>query len=423
MMKKIKVSVIIPIYNMEKYLRECLNSVVNQTLDGVEVICINNGCTDSSEQIIAEFLENSGSVKLVKIDLEKNIRPAGAINLGLENANGKYVCVLDADDYYKNENVLKTVVDKVEKYDVDGALFEAETFFESDRIRDEYLRIGGRYRQSEDLKEEVYDGVHVYEKMIEEVDFAPTVWRQIWRSDFLKKNGLKCSERTKGWYDYLFTFCVMLSARRVLYIPESMYMYRMREGAYSSHTYDMERLLAHFYCYRDGMQYIEDVDCNDICLDKSVMFFAKTLINTIKTNAIKLIKEGVDFAFELKDKPIDWIHLNLLLTEGHGYIDRLFTPKEYNALNRATDIVIYGAGAAGQDLARLLEQFGLKDYKFAVTRKRETDSQDILEIGDVSAQSNDVVIVLAATKKYRKEMMNTLNNLGIKDCICLSNSI
>lgn len=92
----IKVSIIVPVYNSEKYLKKCLDSLVNQTLDDIEIIVINDGSSDNSEKIITNYQINDSRIKLIN---KKNGGQASARNLGLKVACGEYVIFIDSDDY------------------------------------------------------------------------------------------------------------------------------------------------------------------------------------------------------------------------------------------------------------------------------------------------------------------------------------
>ncbi len=92
-----KVSIIIPVYNREKYLRKCLDSVVSQTLKDIEIICVNDCSTDNSLSILKEFANNDSRIKI--IDLKKNMKPGGARNRGMEIVSSDYIMFVDSDDY------------------------------------------------------------------------------------------------------------------------------------------------------------------------------------------------------------------------------------------------------------------------------------------------------------------------------------
>ena len=92
----INVSIVIPVYNVEKYLKQCLESVVNQTLDKIEVICINDGSTDNSLNILKEYEKKYNNIIIID---QENKGPGFARNIGMKRASGKYIYFLDSDDY------------------------------------------------------------------------------------------------------------------------------------------------------------------------------------------------------------------------------------------------------------------------------------------------------------------------------------
>lgn len=92
----IKVSVIIPVYNVEKYLEECLDSIINQTLKEIEIICIDDGSTDSSLNVLENYKKKDKRIIVLQ---QQNLGAGAARNKGLDLARGKYLSFLDADDF------------------------------------------------------------------------------------------------------------------------------------------------------------------------------------------------------------------------------------------------------------------------------------------------------------------------------------
>ena len=125
-----KISVIIPIYNSEKYLRECLDSVLSQTLADIEVICINDGSVDGSLDILKEYDEKDK--RIVVIDKE-NEGAAVARILGINKASGEFVCFMDSDDLYPTDDVLETLYSKAKENNVLVAGGEFSVFDENIR--------------------------------------------------------------------------------------------------------------------------------------------------------------------------------------------------------------------------------------------------------------------------------------------------
>ena len=92
----IKVSVIVPIYNVKRYLAKCLDSIISQTLKDIEIICVNDGSTDGSEKVLAEYAKKDSRIKIVN---RKNGGLSAARNTGMPYATGKYIGFVDSDDY------------------------------------------------------------------------------------------------------------------------------------------------------------------------------------------------------------------------------------------------------------------------------------------------------------------------------------
>lgn len=95
-MEKIKISVIVPVFNAEKYLKMCLNSLVSQTLKNIEIICIDDGSTDNSLAILDKFKSKDDRIKIIK---QKNYGVSMARNNGISEAQGEYIGFVDADDW------------------------------------------------------------------------------------------------------------------------------------------------------------------------------------------------------------------------------------------------------------------------------------------------------------------------------------
>ena len=98
-----KVSVILPIYNVEKYLRKCLDSVINQTLKDIEIICVNDSSTDECENIILEYAKKDGRIKI--INNEKNCGIGFSRNIGISESSGEYISFIDSDDYIEKDYI------------------------------------------------------------------------------------------------------------------------------------------------------------------------------------------------------------------------------------------------------------------------------------------------------------------------------
>ena len=114
-MSNIKVSIIIPIYNVEQYLRECLDSVINQTLKNIEIICVNDGSKDNSLEILQEYEKKDK--RIIIID-KKNSGYGHSMNVGINKATGEYIGIVEPDDYVKT-NMFEKLYNKANELNLD----------------------------------------------------------------------------------------------------------------------------------------------------------------------------------------------------------------------------------------------------------------------------------------------------------------
>ena len=168
-MEFIKVSVIVPVYNVKSYLNECLDSLLSQTLDGIEIIMVNDGSTDGSESVAAEYADRYSNFKLIN---RENGGLSAARNTGLDMAKGKYVYFLDSDDFIA-ANTLEILYNKAESNDLDQVRFSA--YFFEDGTKDykwtrDTDRVGYKLVGS---YPEVMTGPEYYQLAIDNNDYNP----------------------------------------------------------------------------------------------------------------------------------------------------------------------------------------------------------------------------------------------------------
>lgn len=171
-----KISIIVPIYNSEKYFKKCIESLVNQTFKDIEIILVNDGSTDNSEKIIDEYIEKYPD--LIKKINKENGGQASARNLGLKNAKGKYIFFIDSDDYIE-ENACEILYEYITKGDYDAVLFDY-------------------YITTKDNKKEVNVLPNKNDKDIispkEYFLSTPAPWNKLYKRKFLIENNFKLPE-------------------------------------------------------------------------------------------------------------------------------------------------------------------------------------------------------------------------------------
>ena len=198
-----RVSVIIPVYNVENYLRKCLNSLVNQTLKDIEIIVVNDGTLDNSQEIIDEYVKKYPK-KVVSI-IQENGGQGAARNTGLLHAKGEYIGYVDSDDYVE-ENMYEELYKKAKEEDSDIVICGNNV------VKENY-----EFLSKEDVDKEFLLG-----KM--------AVWNKIYKKNIIVDN--KIQFRSKVWYEDLdFTMKVYFSSKKISYVDKPLYNYLLREGS------------------------------------------------------------------------------------------------------------------------------------------------------------------------------------------------
>lgn len=222
-----KFSVIIPVYNVEAYLRDCLDSVLNQTCADWQAICVNDGSTDGSAVILNEYAARESRVKVVT---QPNGGLSAARNTGIKAAKGEYVLFLDSDDWLE-ENALEVLSANLDGEDM--LCFSGRRYFESDRA----------CHDADQLNAQTYlSGMDYYnENALSIRDFAfVCVVLRIYNREFLSRHDLQFKE---GIFheDNLFTPLACYYAGKVKVINECLYDYRVRSNSITT-TVNIKRL-------------------------------------------------------------------------------------------------------------------------------------------------------------------------------------
>lgn len=220
-------SVIIPVYNVELYLRDCLDSVLHQTFADWEAVCVNDGSTDSSAAILAEYVEKDNRFKMIA---QVNEGLSSARNTGIKEAKGDYILFLDSDDWLE-PNALETIAKALN--DEDLLCFSGRRFFEE----------ANSFNAADELPEKVYEsGMDFYnENALLPRDFAfVCVVLRVYKRSFLLENNLRFEE---GIFheDNLFTPLICYYAKNVRVVNACLYNYRIRAHSITT-TADLKRL-------------------------------------------------------------------------------------------------------------------------------------------------------------------------------------
>lgn len=213
---EIKVSVVVPVYNAENYLQECLDSIVNQTLKEIEIICVDDGSSDGSLNILREFAEQDTRIHVIQ---QNNLYAGVARNNGLKHASGQYVMFLDADDFFE-PNMLETLYKQSVKTNADVCVCDGRAYLNDKKVFAYPLH----YLENQLLpNKEVFSYTDIPEYIL--LFTSPAPWNKIFRREFIVNNGIKFQDLKKS-NDLYFVYLALVCAERITTVQKCLINYR-----------------------------------------------------------------------------------------------------------------------------------------------------------------------------------------------------
>lgn len=307
------VSIIIPVYNVQDYLADCLDSILKQSYSNIEIIAVDDGSLDSSPEILKEYSLKYRSICII---LEKiNQGQATARNIGIKQAKGKYILFVDADDFIEQETV-EVLVQTIEQFQADFVRFNAKSFSEEGEkiLQKEYtfnLFLDEQRNYTKDQFENVY------------LSFSPSPVLYLFKRDLIEKNNIRFKEHIIH-EDELFSSLIFFCATSCVYINQSFYNRRYRQG--STMTKKTEKQRRHsFYSYVQVINYYNELLLNH-SYNKDQGFFLKYRINSLY---VPLLDYPIDQSE--KKEALDKIHQQKI------YYTRLY--KNYIRLLKALAMI------------------------------------------------------------------------------------
>lgn len=221
-----KISVIIPVYNVEEYLAECLDSVINQTYKNIEIICVNDGSTDNSLKILEEYSKKDNRVQIIT---QENRGLSEARNSGIKASTGEYIYFIDSDDWIEL-NALEVLIEKIKKDNAD--IVECDILEHQDlNKKPKHRNLKLKYKPFVNMKiyaGKVYNWKDIKSKIF---DLRAYCWNKLYRTELIKN---KIFFEGRFNEDFLFTIEAFLTANKIVYLRKNLHHYRKRENSLSN---------------------------------------------------------------------------------------------------------------------------------------------------------------------------------------------
>ena len=270
-----KISIIIPVYNTEKYIEKCLDSVINQEMKDFEIIVVNDGSTDNSENIINEYIENNKEVDIKYYKKENGGLPS-ARNFGISKAIGNYIMLLDSDDY------------------IDSKLFKnLEKYInqEIDLIKFKMIKVNEKGEEIEKLSGPVFEkctGEEGFKKLAGNDCFLEVACIYLYKREFFINNNFKYNTVNKYHEDFGLTPFVIINAKTMVSTDIYGYYYIqtnnsiMRNEDYNKTIIKAYDVLVH---YDNMLKNLDNVNVSDNTKDLVKRYYTNTVI--LKTKELK----------------------------------------------------------------------------------------------------------------------------------------
>lgn len=271
------VSIIVPVYNAELYLKECIESLLSQTIQAIEIILVNDGSTDKSEIICKEYVEKDSRIKLYTIP---NGGVSNARNTGLQYAKGEWVTFVDSDDWV-DEKYCEHLL-KCSDHMTDFVIAGKYTYLNKEIIEDEYN--GKDFEMFDDAKKML-----LYQSILSDNPFVryypniATCCSKLYKRSLLVERNIKYNPELKYYEDALFNMQTIAEAEKICYSKKAIYYYRLNDES-STHVFQSNTI----DYYEKAFYELEKFETtNDLDFSKYKYYFNVKNLNTILNNYSK----------------------------------------------------------------------------------------------------------------------------------------
>ncbi len=406
-MSETKVSIIMPVYNAEYYINEAIESVQNQTLKELEIICINDGSKDNSQQIIEKYKKEDSRIVCITTE---NQGAGRARNCGINIARGKYIFFLDSDDYLYSSSILEKLFFLAEENNVlisgGNCCFDknGKHVIENQILRYNFLE----------------DGLKEYKDY--QVDYY--YWRFLYNREMLIKNNFYFPDY-KRYQDPPFMVKVMTHCKKFVATLDIVYCYRY---SYKSMVWTEEKCIGYIMGMRDEVLLAKQMHYDELYLILFKRMYSgwahDAFINALHDYYSAVVEECIDqirSCIDIIFLKANGVKLDNSIWKLPDYYENVGYPKTFlQELRSPQGVIFYGAGIVGE---RMVKQFKLKYWDniigFAVTdsqkEKKDVLGIPVFQIDQLSEYKDTANVFISTSPNLHKEIRDSLYEKGFKN--------
>ena len=407
-MNKYKVSIIIPVYNCEKYIARCLESIIKQTLKEIEIICINDASGDDSFDILNNYQKKDSRIKIIHMPVNKG---AGLCrNKGLELASGEYIHFVDADDYMMLDACEKLYNHMKEK--------NGDICFHKIKIISENKN--NESSVSQGILEK-YDGSYIGTGLLDEFvknnEFFLYPWSVIFKRKLINENKLTFSSLLIGEGGE-FVLKALVRAKSASVLDEVLYYYNVHEDSIMGKNSKRSIiLLGQISQYIIGVR--EFAICNNSYGLKNFLVQQKKKIKPTLDNLSKDELENIEKAIKEDFSKYIFYELKNATIEDDLVLDDSIT----QILEKINSVILYGAGNITKNILKILNFYGIELEAIIVTN-RENNPENIYghkiyQIDELHESQKKEYVLVPLKRRYLDEVKLNLEKNGFKNVICI----
>lgn len=418
--EKKKISIIVPVYNVQMYLQECLDSVLGQAFDDYEVICINDGSTDDSLLILESYAQKDERIKIVTTE---NKGLSAARNLGMELATGEYICFLDSDDMLEID-ALDRMCRGVSEQHIDMLIFDAKVIYSSEGIKNANNISAYFFRKGDEIK--ISKGSEVFCELIERNEYIVSACLMLVKKSFIEKENIRFYEGML-YEDVLYSAQCYLLAKKVKYVKDINYVYRIREDSITTSPVTWANIRSRLICYDQMLGLLYTMDVNDR-VRWALKKYISTFVDEIKHDKY-LVQINEDFENQLSVR--ESLHLYAMGVDSCNldYEYRIYRSGFEELIRNSECIYIYGAGKVGSKIYHYIKNMGMQNKVKSFITTSNIENGEYMQVPVVSihnAQNTMIkkgLIVVAVRKKYQNEIINMLKNLELNNYLVINDKL
>ncbi len=406
-MENLKVSVIIPIYNVEEYLAECLESVINQTYQNMEIICIEDKSTDNSLDILNQYAKKDTRIRLYCNRENRGL--AYSRNIGLDAAEGDYILFVDSDDYIQAD-LIAVCMEK--SADNDLICFDYTLF---DNIH------GPMKSHTYLIKDGEYRGENYFVEAVKNNSVIFSAWSKLYKRAFLDKHRIRFCDGLL-YEDILFSFSCFLKASRIYSLHNRFYWYRIRKDSIMMKKVSAQNLESYFFVICEmAWDYVNNNYKEELC-DAIQGYIRKASRDFIQ--AYRKSDEKAAKAQFLKNKNIKYLKLYDTFAElcvKSGLLEDI-SVEHLEYIKSFRYVILYGAGDIGRSILEILDFYDIPIYGIAVTmawgNKKSLMGNRIRQIEEYRGiNKEECLVIIAVTEKYYMDVFKKVQDCGFTKCL------